>query len=157
MDTTQFAAGLLEPVPANRLFGITVREATPAGGMVRLEVRPEHVNVIGSMHASGLVALLDAAGLAALLGVAAAPDALDGVDVLGSAAGVRFLAPARGVLVCRCVLPPATADAMGALLTGREDRAALRTDATIVDEDDREVCAGHFEWRLRRRVDGRDG
>lgn len=150
MDTTAVAAAMLEPVPANRLFGIRVRVATPDGAEVELDVRPEFTNVIGWLHASGLVAIADAAGLAAVLGAAPTPDALEDVGALGAAAEMRFVAPARGRLVGRCALTPEAAGTLRELYGRESDRGRLTTEVTIEDESGATVCLGRFDWRMRR-------
>ncbi|WP_026912164.1 DUF4442 domain-containing protein [Patulibacter minatonensis] len=153
MDTTAVAAAMLEPVPANRLFGIRVRSATPDGAEVELDVRTEATNVIGSLHASGLVAIADAAGLAAVLGAAPSPAALEGVSALGAAAELRFAAPARGRLVGRCALDDDAARTLRGLYDRDTDRATLATTVAIEDEAGDLVCTGTFDWRLRRLED----
>ena len=61
-------------------------------------------NVVGSLHSSGLIALVDATGLAALISAATDEDQLEGVIPLGSVARIEFLAPAHGLLVGRCTV-----------------------------------------------------
>ena len=150
MSTTAFVAELLEAVPANRLFGLRVEEASPAAGEVALDMRPELANVIGTLHASGLVALLDAAGLAAVLGQAPGPGGLAGVSALGAAAEVRFLAPAARALRCRCELDETAVVTVRAFFVGDVDRARVRTFAQTSDDEGAVVCDGWFDWRLRR-------
>jgi hypothetical protein len=55
--------------------------------------------VIGSLHSSGLVALVDAAGLAAIIAAAAEEHELQDVTPLGWVAHLEFLSPACGRLV----------------------------------------------------------
>jgi uncharacterized protein (TIGR00369 family) len=154
MDPTAVAAQLLEPVPANRLFGIEVRSATPDGAEVVLEVRAEATNVIGSLHAGGLAALVDATGLAAILGQAPDGAVLDDLGILGAAASLRFLAPARGRLTGRCTLDEQAHRAVCDVLVRGADRATVDTEVRIDDEAGTCVCTGRFEWRLRRAPSG---
>ncbi|MFD3452298.1 hypothetical protein ACFWVC_08955 [Streptomyces sp. NPDC058691] len=96
MDATALARALLEPVPANRTAGIEVLRAEDGAAQVALETPYALRNVIGSLHASGLVALLDAAGLAALVAACEEPSQFEGVVPLGAAATMEFLAAADG-------------------------------------------------------------
>jgi acyl-coenzyme A thioesterase PaaI-like protein len=68
VDATVLARRLLEPIPANRTAGIEVLYAADETGRVAVTTPESMTNVIGSLHASGLVALQDAAGLAAVIG-----------------------------------------------------------------------------------------
>ncbi|QHE74001.1 hypothetical protein GFS60_07680 (plasmid) [Rhodococcus sp. WAY2] len=55
MGATNFAARLLEPIPANASFGLFVLRAVAGTAEVGLAVTAQHTNVIGSLHSSGLV------------------------------------------------------------------------------------------------------
>lgn len=116
---TSLAASLLDPIPANRLFGLRVLAAEDGHAEVGMDVSNEASNVIGSLHSSGLVALVDAAGLAAIISVAASDSEFDGVVPLGSVAHLDFLAPARGRLTAHCRLAQTDRHALGLLLRRR--------------------------------------
>ena len=150
MDATEVARSLLDPVPAHRTAGLEVRNARDGVGVVAVQVRQEISNVIGSLHSSGLITLIDAAGLAAI--VSACPDAsmAKGVLPLGSAASLRFLAPARGRLVATCALDDTTRDQLNALFSGVEERVRISTVAEVTDESGKVVCRGTFDWTVRR-------
>jgi acyl-coenzyme A thioesterase PaaI-like protein len=151
MDMTRTAAEMLEPIPANALFGIRVRRAGPDGAEVSLAVAEQASNVIGSLHSSGLVALLDAAGLAAVIGTAADPRQLSGVVPLGSRAEARFRAPARGMLTAHCALAYETQQELVPFWELAADRAQLSTPVVVHDGQGTLVCDGAFTWTLRRR------
>jgi acyl-coenzyme A thioesterase PaaI-like protein len=151
MDGTRIAAELLEPIPANRTFGITVERAVDGRAEVALEVGAEVTNVIGSPHSSGLVAMVDAAGLAALISASAEAGEMRGVTPLGRNAQLEFLAPARGRLVATCALGRGDLAAARSFLGGGRDRGSLTTAVEIVDEAGVVVCRGSFDWSLRRR------
>src|SRR5215470_4069942 len=104
MDLTDLARRLLDPIPAHRTLGLEVRRAGDGVGEVAADVPAALTNVIGSLHSSGLITLVDAAGLAAIIGAADSADAFAGIVPLGSAAELRFLAPARGWLTATCRL-----------------------------------------------------
>ena len=152
MDATALAATLLD-IPANRLFGIEVLHTADARAEVCLTVRPEFTNVIGSLHSSGLIALVDAAGLAAIIGAVWAPEEFGGVTPLGTLAHLEFLAPARGRLVGRCALDPASIASLRGLLERRVAKAELATAVEIVDAAANVVCRGSFTWKLRRTIE----
>lgn len=152
MDATRLAAELLEPVPAHRTFGIRVLRAVDGDAQVALDAAPATANVIGSLHSSGLTALVDATGLAAIIAAAADPREFDGVTPLGTVAELEFLAPARGTLVGHCTLDPVALAAARGLLGGGETRARLATDVEVRDADAVTVCRGSFTWSLRRRA-----
>jgi acyl-coenzyme A thioesterase PaaI-like protein len=150
MDVTMLARSLVEPVPAHRTRGIQVLRAGDGSAEVMLETPSAMTNVIGSLHSSRLIALVDAAGLAAIVAACDANTDFAGIVPLGAAASVEFRAPARGRLVATCRLDDPALDALGPVLASREDRARLRTVADVVDEDDELVCRGTFEWSVRR-------
>src|SRR5437870_5291783 len=117
MDATVFAGELLSAVPANVTLGLQVVRAVDGLGEVGMQVRPEFGNVIGSLHASGLIGLVDAACLAAVISAAAEPAQLDGVVPLGSRSELLFHAPARGMLLGRCQLSEADLQTLNAFYT----------------------------------------
>ncbi len=152
MEATALAAGLLERVPANATLGLRVVRAVDGLGEVEMLVPPALVNVIGSLHSSGLIGLVDAACLAAVLSAADDPGQLDGVVPLGSSAQLRFRLPARGRLLARCQLPDADAVTLRQALAQPEAaKVALTTAADVLDEDQAVVCTGVFSWSIRRR------
>lgn len=157
MDATQLAASLLEPIPANATFGITVVSAVDGTGEVALVPEPHTVNVIGSLHSSGLVALLDAAGLAAVISAADDAGAFSDIVPLGTQASVEFLAPARGPLRARCTLTDEARAALAPVLARAERKATLSTSVEIVDGGGEVVCRGAFTWRVRRQQAAVDG
>jgi uncharacterized protein (TIGR00369 family) len=151
MDATALAKRTLEPVPANATFGLEVVRAADGAGTVGLTVRPELTNVIGSLHASGLIALADAAGLAAIIGSLEEDGEFEGIVALGAAAELAFTRPARGDLVAECACAFGDVEALRALYRRDTDRARLFTDAVITDADGQQVATGRFDWRVRRR------
>lgn len=150
MDATALARELIEPVPANALLGLTVRTAVDAAATVELQARPELGNVIGSLHASGLIALVDAAGLAAIISAADDAGELQEVSPLGSDADLTFFAPGRGRLQGHRALDELAYGSVRRLLSGESDRAALLTETEVTDENGAVVCTGRFRWRVRR-------
>ncbi len=111
-------------MPANRSFGITVENARGARATVALDLKPELENVIGSLHASGLMALVDATGLAAMISLADAPDQFTGITPLATDAQLVFIAPARGRLRGYCQLDPDDQSGLRELLDGGDHHAA---------------------------------
>ena len=150
VDATRLAAALLEAVPANRAFRIHVLRAVGSSAEVALAVEPDFHNVIGSLHSSGLVALVDATGLAAIIAAAANEAELEGVVPLGSVARLEFLAPARGRLLGRCALEPDHNSAIRAFFTRDQPRAQVETVIEVLDADEAVVCRGTFTWKIRR-------
>ncbi|MEV5915172.1 hypothetical protein AB0M00_40570 [Streptomyces chartreusis] len=61
MDRTARARTPLEPIPAHRTAGIEVVRAADGAAEIATRTPPELTNIIGSLHSSGLVALLDTA------------------------------------------------------------------------------------------------
>ena len=153
MDVTALARSLLEPIPAHRTAGIQVQRAIDGTSEVVLVTPLAMTNVIGSLHSSGLVALVDAAGLAAIIAACDTEDDFHGVAPLGAAASVDFRAPARGRLVASCQLGQEARLALRPVLTGEVDRARITTVADVVDEAGVLVCQGTFQWSIRRRSD----
>jgi acyl-coenzyme A thioesterase PaaI-like protein len=151
MDATALAARLLDSVPANRTFGITVENARDARATVALDLKPNLENVIGSLHASGLMALVDATGLAAMISLAEAPDQFTGITPLATDAQLVFIAPARGRLLGHCELGPEDQAGLRELLNRATDRTQLTSDVHILDEEDTIVCRGYMVSKLRRR------
>ncbi|MBN6041855.1 DUF4442 domain-containing protein [Amycolatopsis sp. 195334CR] len=151
MDLTALARRLLEPIPANKTLGLRVLRAADGAAEVTAGPAPGFANVIGSMHSSGLVALLDAAGLAAVIAAARDEAEFDGVVPLGFAAEVRFLAPARGKLVAGCALGESATELVRTLFDGTAAKIRLATTAEITDEQGTAVCSGEFRWSVRRQ------
>lgn len=150
MDLTALARSLLEPVPAHRSLGIEVLRASDGVGEVALVTPPAMTNVIGSLHSSGLIALVDATGLAAIIGACGAEHDFDGIVPLGAVASLEFRAPARGRLVASCQLDSNARRALRPVFAGTEDRSRVTTVADVVDEKHALVCRGTFEWSVRR-------
>ena len=150
MDCTRLAARLLETVPANQSFGLRVLRADPSGAEVALDQVTPFGNVIGSLHSSGLIALIDAAGLAAMIGSCTSEAEFDGLTPLGTSASVQFLAPARGPLIARCRLEPFESSTLRDLLERRVRSEELETCVEVVDRDQTVVCRGRFTWKMRR-------
>lgn len=150
MDCTRLAARLLETVPANRGLGLRVLRAGAQGAEVVLDDVAPFANVIGALHSSGLIALIDAAGLAAMIGACRSESEFDGITPLGITASVQFLAPARGPLTARCRLEPFEASVLRELLEARVRKEELETCVDVVDADGLVVCRGRFTWKLRR-------
>ena len=151
MDVTALARTLLEPIPAHRTAGIRVVRAADGEAEITAEVPQELTNVIGSLHSSGLVALLDAAGLGAIIAASETPGDFDGIVPLGASASLEFLAPARGRLQAACHLDDEARDALRPLLSGETERARFSTHAEITDATGTTVCRGGFDWSVRRR------
>ncbi|WP_405731646.1 DUF4442 domain-containing protein [Streptomyces sp. NBC_01537] len=150
MDATALARSLLEPVPAHRTAGIEVLSAVDGAAEIAATTPPGLANVIGSLHSSGLIALVDAAGLAAIIAASESPDDFRGIVPLGAAASLDFLAPGRGRLTASCRLGPEAREALRPLLSGERDRARFSTVAEVTDEAGTPVCRGRFEWSVRR-------
>ena len=148
MDATRLAARLLEPIPANRTFAIELLSAIDASAEVALVVASEFHNVIGSLHSSGLIALVDAAGLAAIIAAAAEEHELHDVTPLGSVAHLEFPSPAYARLVDSCKLTEHARRDLRVLLEGKARKAQLDTAADVIDADNVVVCRGTFTWKL---------
>jgi acyl-coenzyme A thioesterase PaaI-like protein len=153
MDAIALARSLLEPIPAHRTAGIEVLRAIDGIAEVALTTPTAMTNVIGSLHSSGLITLVDAAGLAAIIAACDTEGDFDSVVPLGAAASLEFRAPARGRLVASCQLSPDARLALRPLFSGEADRAWITTVADIVDAAGELVCRGTFEWSVRRRSD----
>ncbi|MCZ4508275.1 DUF4442 domain-containing protein [Streptomyces sp. ActVer] len=150
MDMTPLARSLLEPIPAHRTAGVEVLRAADGLAEIAADTPEALTNVIGSLHSSGLVALVDAAGLGAIIAAAARPEDFQGVVPLGAAASLEFLAPARGRLVATCRLTDEARRALRPLLDGQTDRARFSTGAEVTDAEGTLVCRGTFDWSVRR-------
>lgn len=150
MDLTRLARRLLEPIPANDTLGLKVLQARDGAAEVAIDPAPRLANVIGSLHSSGLITLLDAAGLAALIATARDEREFDGVIPLGATAELRFLAPARGRLIAHCHLDGQAVASVRSLLDGATSKIALTTSSEITDPSGTVVCTGDFHWSVRR-------
>jgi acyl-coenzyme A thioesterase PaaI-like protein len=150
MDVTSLARSLIEPIPAHRTAGIQVMSAVDGTAAVALSTPPAMLNVIGSLHSSGLMALVDTAGLAAIIAACDTEDEFRGVTPLGAAASLEFHAPARGRLVAHCRLEPDARQALRPVLAGESDRARITTVAEVVDAAGVLACRGTFDWSVRR-------
>ncbi|WP_432827708.1 DUF4442 domain-containing protein [Dactylosporangium sp. CA-092794] len=151
MDATELARRLLYPIPAHQTLGLEVLRAADGAAEVAAETPPALTNVIGSLHSSGLITLVDAAGLAAIIAACEEPGGFDGVVPLGAAARLQFHAPARGRLVASCTLSDDARTAVAAVCTGAANRARTTTEAEVSDAEGVVVCRGTFDWSIRRR------
>lgn len=149
MDATALARSLLEPVPAHRTAGIQVLRAVDCAAEVALDTPYGLTNVIGSLHSSGLIALLDAAGLAAVVAAVEAP----GSSTAWCRSGPRRRSSSSPPRAAGWWPPARWARPRGALrevLSGAGDRARLATVAEISDATGAVVCRGGFDWSVRR-------
>ncbi|MFD0502572.1 PaaI family thioesterase [Streptomyces chiangmaiensis] len=151
---TALARTLLESVPAHRTARMEVLRAVDGEAVLACETPADLTNVIGSLHSSGLIALLDAAGLGAVIASGPHAEALNRIVPLGTAAALDFLAPARGRLVAACRLDEEARHALYPLWTGETHRARLSTRAEITDAAGTVVCQGTFDWSVRRTPSG---
>ena len=153
VDTTGWVRGLFEDVPVHQTLGLEVVQAKLGAAEVRAEVTQPLANVVGAMHSSGVVALVDASGLAAVLSWCADPAALDGVTPLGRATSVRFHAPGRGRLSATTRLcDEQAAPAVAFFEDTSSDRARVETLTTVRDEAGLRIAEGSFVWHLARRA-----
>lgn len=150
VNATGLVRAVLEPIPANVLFGLRVICAEDGYAEVCVDVKPEFTNVIGSLHASGLIALADGAGLAALMSIAENAEQTHGVIPLGAAAGLHFRAPATGTITAKCTLSRAAVLSAGNLFAGTSERVRLSTQADLTDAGGKLVCTGKFQWSVSR-------
>ncbi|MET7423430.1 DUF4442 domain-containing protein [Dactylosporangium sp. NPDC005555] len=150
MDATALARSLLDPIPAHRTVGLEVVRAVNGLGVVAVTAPPALANVIGSLHSSGLVTLVDAAGLAAIISACPTGEAFQGVVPLGAAATLRFLAPARGRLTATCRIDPDDREALAEVFIGVATRVRVTTTTDITDGTGAVVCQGSFDWSVRR-------
>jgi acyl-coenzyme A thioesterase PaaI-like protein len=151
VDATSLAANMLESVPANATLRLRVTRAVDGVGEVELDGRPDLGNVIGALHSSGLVGLVDATCLAAVISGAQHPAQLDGVLPLGATAHLEFRAPARGRLLGRCELGSDDLETLRAVYTDRTSRGRLTTTTDVLDTSGVAVCRGTFTWSIKRR------
>jgi acyl-coenzyme A thioesterase PaaI-like protein len=149
-DSTRLAAELLDPVPANGTFGVEVLHAASASAEVCMLVPQSFTNAIGTVHSSGLIALVEATGAAAIVAAATDADQLEGITQSGSVARIEFLAPAHGLLIGRCILEVEDLAAIESLFTGREMSGQLMTSVDVFDSSEQLVCRGSFIWTIRR-------
>lgn len=150
MDLTRLARDLLEPLPAHRTVGVEVLRAADGEAEISSRTSKQLTNVIGSLHSSGLIALIDAAGLAAIIAGAPNNEAMAGILPLGRAASVEFLAPARGRLLATSNLTDEARQALDPVWSGTSDRARFSTTAQIMDNAGTVVSRGSFDWTVRR-------
>jgi acyl-coenzyme A thioesterase PaaI-like protein len=150
VDATTWARELLDPVPVHRTLGLEVVAAVAGLAEVAIETRPAISNVVGSLHASGLVTLVDAGGLAAIISVAESRSQLKGLLPLGAQASLEFHKPARGRVTGRCALSSDTFAAVRAVMEGQEERVRIKTTTVLTDADAVTVCTGTFGWSIRR-------
>jgi acyl-coenzyme A thioesterase PaaI-like protein len=119
MDMTELARRLLEPIPAHRTAGIEVLRVADGAAEIASQTPQALTNVIGSLHSSGLAALVDTAGLGAIIAPDSPHSGFEGIVPLGRAASMQFLAPARWRLVATCRLTDETRNALRPLWSGR--------------------------------------
>lgn len=149
-DSTRLAAELLGPVPANETFGVEVLHAADASAELCMLVPQSFTNAIGTVHSSGLIALVEATGAAALVTVATDETQLEGVVQSGAVARIEFVAPAHGLLIGRCILEVDDLAAAESVFTRQVAVTELTTEVDVFDSEDDIVCRGSFVWTVRR-------
>ena len=150
MDVTDLARCLLAPVPVHRTLGLQIVWAGDGRAEVAMPTPESMTNVIGSLHSSGLINLVDSAGLAAIIGCCERADDFVGLVPLGAAASMQFLAPARGRLTAHCSLAEEPRRELARLYAGEVDKVRVDTRAQVVDSHGTLVCEGAFVWSVRR-------
>lgn len=150
MNMTALARSLIEPVPARRTVGIRVLNAANGNATITMDTPVTVTNVIGSLHSSGLVALVDAAGLAAIIAGCDLPAEFDGVLPVGRSAALQFRAPAFGRLVAVCSLTTDARQSLRDLCSRGTDKVRFSTVADVMDSTSTIVCSGEFRWTARR-------
>jgi acyl-coenzyme A thioesterase PaaI-like protein len=151
MNTTALARRLLAPVPVHQAIKLEVITAAHGRAEVRMADAAGLTSPAGALHSSGLITLIDAAGIAAMIAAAEDDDAFADVSVLGAAASLEFLRPARGPLTAVCELDPDAVAALRPLFARTTDKVSVCTSARVHDADAVVVCEGRFRWRVRRR------
>ncbi len=153
MEATALAARLLDGLPANRTLGVRVVSAVDGAGVCELAVTEPVTNVIGSLHSSGVAALVDAAALAAVLAALPSEAVALRTQPLGLRARLQFLRPVRGTATGSCQLSDEAVAALTAMVQG--GGPALCTTVTEVRAGGVEVLArGEFDWTVRLAPQG---
>ena len=148
MDALHLAHRLLTAVPANRTAGVEILHALDGTARVTLTATDSLTTPTGSLHAAGLVALLDATGLAAVLSCCPTETQANTLAPVATSVTVDFRGPGLGPLVAECVLDDEARVGLQELLSGRTGRARLRTTAEITNCTGDVVCSGTFRWSV---------
>ncbi len=141
---------LLEAVPFNRTLGIEVVGVTPNAVELRLPLRPELANHVGTMHAAAQYALGEAASGALNFLIFGAQ--LAQLLPLNKQAQIEYRRPSHGSLIARGELGD-EAIQMVRNAFAREGRAKYSTAVALYDESDLTtvVTVVTVEWVILKR------
>lgn len=140
------ASVFLQMLPFAQLVGVEVVEMGPAGSVLRLPDDPRLGNHVGTQHAAALFTVAEVASGAAVVGAFA--ERLLDVTALAKSAEIRYLKPARGVIVARARI----AEDQPALWARLEEtgKSEFAVEVDLRDPADQKVAETTVQWHLRR-------
>jgi uncharacterized protein (TIGR00369 family) len=140
---------MTEGVPFNRLLGIRVASIAPEQAEVALAVTPDHLNHVGTVHASAQFGLAEAASGAMV--IAAFGDLLaQGLVPLARQAEINYRKPATGDLLAVATLTAAERQRVNAEVAER-GRARFTVPVQILDDQSTVVSEITVQWVLLRQ------
>lgn len=133
-------------VPFNRHLDIKMAN-DHAEYLLTMDAKPNHLNHLGTIHASALFSLAEASGGEFLL--QSFGDISHQVIPVVRKAEVRFRRPARGRIKSKAGFSgQEKEEVLDELLNN--DRAFINVKADLYDEDDTMVFSSIFEWYIQR-------
>lgn len=131
-------------IPFNHFIGIKRAEKSPY--LLQLDESTNHLNHLGTIHASAQFALAEAAGGLYLLERFA--EYTQGVIPVVRRVEVKYSKPATGRLYASATVGEEAEHAIQSLTT--RGRAILQVDAKVVDSNENITMAATYEWFVTR-------
>lgn len=138
----------LDAIPFNRFIGIEIIELAGESVTLRLPMRPELGNHVGTMHAAAQYALGEAATGA--LNILALGDLIERAVPLNAKAQIDYRRPSFGGLTARATVTPEELTRVRTEFTER-GRTRFSTQAKLSDEHDTVVTIVTIEWVILTR------
>jgi acyl-coenzyme A thioesterase PaaI-like protein len=141
---------LLSVVPFVRTLGMEVTATTPTSVEVRLPMRPELANHVGTMHAAAQYALGETVTGALMFLIF--QDQFDRIMPLNRASQIEYRRPSHGTLIARGELRQDAIDQVRAAFA-QDGRAKFSLIAALYDESDLHtvVTTVTVDWVVMQR------
>lgn len=140
---------LTEGVPFNRLLGIELTDVQPEQVELRLPVKPEHLNHVGTVHAAAQFALGEAAS-GAMMVVAFGNVQNEGLVPLVTQANTRYKSPAQGDIKAVARLSQQAVQQCRATLE-EAGKSRFTVTVQILDAGDKVTAELDIEWILLKK------
>ena len=128
-------------LPFNRHLGLTIVERD-GKSLISIDPQPEHLNHVGTLHASVLFAVAEAASGQALL--SRQLDTTNTTALLRNS-DIKYRSPATTKVYGVATIDDSAFDKLSQQLSAR-GRASIEVSVSVINENDVECVSGTFKW-----------